>query len=97
MINEGIARADRIISGGTILKTYFLGEDGSYIYPVNGSDKVVVSVQQHIVFELYSFYIIVVILSILLMLTGLRPKNVIILWHKLKNTKDLVDSKSQTK
>ena len=97
VINKGITRADHIIAGGTILKTYFLGEDGSYIYPVSGSDKVVVSVQQHIVYELDAFYIIVVVLSILLILIGLGPKNVIIIWHKLKNRKDPVDPKSQTK
>ena len=89
VINEGITRADRIIAGGVILKTYFLGEDGSYIYPVSGSDKVVVSVQQHIVYELYAFYIIIVALSILLILTGMAGY-IIILFPGLlrkKNTK----------
>ena len=97
VINKGITRADRIIAGGTILKTYFLGEDGSYIYPVNGSDKVVVSIEQQIVYELYASYIIVVVVSILLILIGLGPKNIIIIWHKLKNKKNPVDPKSQTK
>jgi hypothetical protein len=71
VINGGITRADHIIAGGVILKTYFLGEDGSYIYPISGSDKVVVSVQQNIVYELYASYIIIVALSILLILTGM--------------------------
>lgn len=83
VINEGISREDHVTLNGRLLSKYFSGNDGSYIYPLSETGKAVVSVQQHIVYELYFFYIIIIALSFLLMVVGIRPGYASITLQKL--------------
>ena len=85
VINEGISRADHVTIDGKTLFKYFSGNDGSYIYSLNMEGKVVILLQKNIVYELDSFYIIIIILSSFLVLAGLRPKYASTILHKLVN------------
>lgn len=84
VINEAINRADRVGFNGSVLRKYYSGTDGSYIYPVNTPGIVVLSVQKHLVYALDAYYIIIMIMSVLLIFIGLKLESVTMKFNKLQ-------------
>jgi hypothetical protein len=77
VINEPISRADLIINNGEILHKYFIGEDGSYIFPINGSNNVSIVFKVSFEYEIVLIYALLITISFSFILQAFFSENVL--------------------
>jgi hypothetical protein len=75
VINVAISRAYHYISNGKILQEYYVGKDGSYVYPIGLSGKLLIVLQSSIVYELEAFYSLLIALSFSLIIIGFSARD----------------------
>lgn len=75
VINVPISLAYHYISDGKVLQVYYIGEDGSYVYPIGLSGKLLIVLQSSIVYELEAFYSLLIALSFSLIIIGFSARD----------------------
>jgi hypothetical protein len=66
VINEGVSKAYQAIANGSPLKKYYTGIDGSYIFPVNGTQNIYLVLRTGYVTELTFVYAVLIAAASLL-------------------------------
>jgi hypothetical protein len=61
VINEGVSKAYQVIANGSPLKKYYTGIDGSYIFPVNGTQNIYLVLRTGYVTELTFVYAVLIV------------------------------------